>query len=144
MAFVPASFTRRLAALAYDGLLLVAVWFAATFLALLLRGGQAFSPHNPVFSAYLILVGFGFLGWFWTHGGQTLGMQTWNIRLVGGDLDSRITWRCAWIRYMVAWVSLALLGLGFFWILLDPERRSWHDLASGTRMGMAERRSDQH
>lgn len=138
----PASLLRRLAALIYDALLLLAVWFAATFLALLFRNGQAFSPHDPWFSAYLALISFVFFGWFWTHGGQTLGMRTWKIRLVALDSDARISWRCAWLRFMVAWASVGLLGLGYVWGFLDPLKRSWHDLASGTRVVMSPRQRD--
>lgn len=31
-------------------------------------------------------------------------------------------------------LSVAFLGLGFFWMLVDPQRRTWHDLLSGTRV----------
>ena len=31
-------------------------------------------------------------------------------------------------------VSLAALGFGFCWALIDREKRSWHDMAAGTLM----------
>jgi uncharacterized RDD family membrane protein YckC len=37
------------------------------------------------------------------------------------------------MRCMVAWVSLAALGMGYWWVLFDAEKRSWPDLASDTR-----------
>ena len=40
--------------------------------------------------------------------------------------------RRLWLRYAVSVVSLAAGGLGFLWSLVDAERRTWHDLASGT------------
>ena len=55
---VPASFLRRIAAMTYDVLLLLAVLFAATFVALILRSGEAFAAHDFWFSAYLVLVSF--------------------------------------------------------------------------------------
>jgi len=33
-----------------------------------------------------------------------------------------------------ALVSLLPLGLGFLWILFDPEKRAWHDRLSRTRV----------
>jgi uncharacterized RDD family membrane protein YckC len=44
------------------------------------------------------------------------------------------TWPALLLRYLVAGLSLAALGLGFLWPLLDAQRRSWHDIASGTRL----------
>jgi uncharacterized RDD family membrane protein YckC len=129
----PPGLARRLAALVYDTLLLAAILFAATLVLLPLRGGEAFGAGDPLFSAYLLGVGFVFFGWFWTHGGQTLGMRAWNIRLqnaAGGP----VSWRQAAVRSAVAVVSAGAFGLGYAWILVDSRKRSWHDLASGTRV----------
>jgi len=37
-------------------------------------------------------------------------------------------------RYCAALLSLACLGLGFLWILVDKEKLAWHDHMSATRM----------
>jgi uncharacterized RDD family membrane protein YckC len=124
---------RRLGALVYDGVLLAGVLFVATLALLPLRGGEAFRPHDPLFFAYILMVGFVFCGWFLTHGGQTLGMRAWKIRLLACD-GRPVSWRQAAIRYLCALVSLGSFGLGYLWVWLDPHRRSWHDLASGTRV----------
>jgi uncharacterized RDD family membrane protein YckC len=124
---------RRLAALAYDGLLLAAVLFVTTFLLLLWRGGQAFNPHDPLYTACLILTGGFFFGWFWTHGGQTLGMRAWKIKLVTVD-GHRVGWRHAVVRGLCALLGAACLGLGYLWVCVDPKSRSFQDLASGTRL----------
>jgi uncharacterized RDD family membrane protein YckC len=78
-------------------------------------------------------VGFGYYGLSWRRGGQTLGMRAWRLRLVhaSGQVPP---WRAVLLRYLVAGVSLGAFGLGFLWSLWDPQRRSWHDLASGTRL----------
>jgi len=124
---------RRLSALVYDGLLLLAVLFVTTFLLLLLRGGQPFSPRDPLYSACLVLVGGIFFGWFWVHGGQTLGMRAWKIRLETVDGEP-VTWRHAMVRGVSALLGAACLGLGYWWVLVDPQRRSFQDIASGTRL----------
>jgi uncharacterized RDD family membrane protein YckC len=129
----PAGLFRRLGALVYDALLLCGIGFAATLAVLPFQGGEAFRPHDPLFSIYLIFVGFLFFGWFWTHGGQTLGMRAWKIRIRTLD-DTPLPWPRALIRYLVALLSLALFGLGFLWVLIDSGQRAWHDRAAGTWM----------
>jgi len=127
-----AGLTRRLLAIVYDLFLLIAVLFIATALAMVFNRGQAIEPGQaiyPFYIAYLLIVSFGFYGWFWTHGGQTLGMRTWKIRLQrsnGGPLD----WPHAAIRFVTAAISWSAAGLGFLWSLFDNQQRCWHDLAS--------------
>lgn len=129
----PASLFRRLAALAYDWVLLSGVLFGATGVLLAFRVGRAFPPHHPGYSAYLIATGAIFFSWFWTHGGQTLGMRAWKIELI--TVDGRpLTWRLALLRCGFALLGLALFGLGYLWMLVDPERRCWQDLVTGTRV----------
>ena len=38
----------------------------------------------------------------------------------------------ALVRGLTGIFSLAVVGLGFFWILRDPERQAWHDRIAGT------------
>ena len=134
-AFTPVApgLLRRLAIICYDGLLLFAVLFAATVIVLPFNRGQAFSPHNAAYSAYLLAVSFFYFGWFWTHGGQTAGMRAWGVRLVGRS-STRVMWRECLVRYLAALLSLVPLGLGFFWAVIDGEKRAWHDRISGTRL----------
>jgi uncharacterized RDD family membrane protein YckC len=127
----PAGLIRRLAAIAYDTLLLVAVLFIATTLVLPLTGGEAMPRGNPYYSAYLFFVCFLFFGWFWTHGGQTLGMRAWKIRVQQTDGDD-ITWLQALVRFLAAVVSWLALGMGFLWMLVDQDRMTWHDRFSDT------------
>ncbi|MFZ2449926.1 MAG: RDD family protein [Methylovulum miyakonense] len=124
-------FFRRLAAVFYDLLLLIAVFFVATALLLPLNSGEAFTPQQPFYPIYLLTVSFLFYGWFWTHGGQTLGLKAWKMRVL--TLDQKpINWTQAFIRYVAALVSWTMLGLGFIWILFDKNRRGWHDHLSRT------------
>lgn len=102
----PAGLARRLGAILYDALLLFAVLCIATVAALPLNGGQAFR-HNPAYNAYVYLICFLFFGWFWTHGGQTLGMRAWKLRLVRHD-GGPVGWGQALSRFALA--SLWLLA----------------------------------
>ena len=68
-----------MAAIVYDLFLLTAVLFVATAIALPLNAGAAFTSGQYLYPVYLLAVSFLFFGWFWTHGGQTLGMRAWKI-----------------------------------------------------------------
>lgn len=74
-----------------------------------------------------------FFGWFWTHGGQTLGMRAWKIRAVG-IAGQPLNWRQALIRSFVAMLGAAVFGLGFLWMLVDSRRRCWQDIASDSQV----------
>jgi uncharacterized RDD family membrane protein YckC len=124
---------RRLAALFYDLVVLVAVLFAATVILLPFHHGEAFRPNHGLYSGYLLTVSFVFFGWFWTHGGQTLGMRAWKIRLCT-TTGAPLSWRQASIRFLCGLLSFGCLGLGYLWVLFDSKGRSWHDLASGSRI----------
>jgi uncharacterized RDD family membrane protein YckC len=129
----PPGLWRRFGAVVYDGLLLTAVLFAATAVLLPFTGGEAVRPSQGWYTAYLVLVSFGYFGWFWTHGGQTLGMRTWNLRLVGAGSNGA-TWPQALVRFAGACLSWLALGMGFLWMLVDRDRQTWHDHLSNTRI----------
>ena len=117
----------------YDWLLGAAILFVAAALAVALNAGEAIGPSNSAFRLYLLAAAFPYFGYCWTHGGQTLGMRTWHVRLLN-DAGEPISWQRAALRYVASVLSLAVLGLGFAWILVDRERRSWHDRLSGTHL----------
>jgi len=125
------SFFRYSAIVFYDALLLLAVWFFATLLILPFNAGIAFSKEQFLYPAYLVFVSFLFYGWFWTHGGQTLGLRAWKVKLLTDNFE-RVTWRQALVRFVVSLLSWGVLGLGFLWVLLDKNHRTWHDMASKT------------
>jgi uncharacterized RDD family membrane protein YckC len=124
---------RRMAAIAYDCLLLTAVLIAATAVLLPVTGGEAIRPGSGWYPAYLAAVSFAYFGWFWTHGGQTLGMRSWRLRLVGAGKNGA-TWRQALVRFLGAGISWLAFGAGFLWLLVDPKRLTWHDRLSATRI----------
>jgi uncharacterized RDD family membrane protein YckC len=126
-------FWRYLAIIIYDALLLLSVLFFATLLILPFNSGIAFNQEQFLYPFYLFIVSFLFYGWFWTHGGQTLGLQAWKSRALNRRMKA-LSWKEALIRFLVAIVSWSCLGLGFFWILIDKNRRTWHDIASKTQI----------
>lgn len=123
---------RRIGIILYDAVLLVALLMIAAALVLPLTGGDVVAGKDPWFTAYLLLVWFGYLAVCWRRG-STLGMRAWKVRLLS-ETDQPFTWtRCA-TRFAVAGVSWAAVGLGYLWMLFDPQRRCWHDFASNSRL----------
>ena len=76
---------RRFACLAYEGVLLFAVLFFAEYLFASLTQQRHALYLRQVGMAFLFIVLGVYFVWFWTHGGQTLAMKTWRIRVVSRD-----------------------------------------------------------
>ena len=123
--YKPAGLLVRLAAMFYDSLLLLSALLIATAIALLVTRGSLHT-HNPFFRTTLFLICFSFYTWFWLHGGQTLGMRAWKLRLQNKDGRPITIWQ-ALLRFLVAIPSLAFAGLGFLWMLIDKDKMTWHD-----------------
>ncbi len=142
---MPAGLLRRLGALLYDSLLLLALFMVATAILLPLTGGEAITPaaHPALEFAYraaLLALLVGFYGCFWTRRGQTLGMASWRLRIERED-GALLTWPDTVRRLAAAAVSLAPAGLGLLWILFDPQRRAWHDRWTRTRVVVLPKRA---
>ncbi len=125
---------RRLFAIFYDMFLLIAIYFMVSYVAIFLNHGKAIESSDTFYPLFvMVIVGLSYLyfAWFWIHGGQSLGMKTWQIQLRAED-TAVIDWKIAAIRFVSALISWAVVGMGFLWALFDSKNRSWHDLASKT------------
>ncbi|MCB1619318.1 MAG: RDD family protein [Thiothrix sp.] len=133
------TFPRRLAAMCYDSLLLgaIIIILGGALAALLARVlGHDLVPGSLPARLMLLVylaIGFAFFGWFWTHGGQTLGMRAWKIR-VADDYGRTLNWQQAFFRYTMSIFSWLVLGVGYWIAIFDPERLAWHDRLSRTRL----------
>lgn len=80
--------------------------------------------------AYLILLAtYGAI--MWKLRGATVGGIVFDLAVV--RLDGRaMNWETAIIRGLSCILSLAAVGLGFFWIAFDPGNQAWHDKIAGT------------
>ena len=159
---IPAPLWRRLAAAGYDGLLLLGIWMSALLIDAFVRRVLDFDRNTSALRVLLFLLGLGFFGRSWTHGGQTLGMRAWRLQLRRED-GSLLRWPVAATRYaamlscwgvclavpllallptridlphrytiLAACTAFSLAGLGS--MLLDGRRRAPHDRISGSEV----------
>jgi uncharacterized RDD family membrane protein YckC len=147
---------RRLACFVYEGVLLFGVVFLSGWLfSTLAQQRHALAMRHGLQAFLFLAIGIYFV-WFWTHGGQTVAMKTWHIRLV--DAAGRpVTQARALARYIASWVwfvpALLVLwwggwrgGAPAFWVLtlgvagyallalLRADRQFPHDAWCGTRL----------
>jgi uncharacterized RDD family membrane protein YckC len=131
-----AALLRRVGGIIYDFFLsisFIAIIAAITLFILQANGLKNIQPDSTlsqVFFLYYIFLGFGFFGWFWTHGGQTLGMRAWKLKVL--RLDN---------HPMTVWDALARFGLALclpiisqLWCLIDKQGLALHDRFSGTKL----------
>lgn len=150
------SVARRLAAFTYEGVLLFGVVMIAGYLYSSLTQMRNAMQGTTGLQAFLFVVLGIYFVWFWSHGGQTVAMKAWHIRLL--DHAGRpVTQARALMRYLLSWLwflpalaavhfaglkgggalftSLAAGVLAYALLArLHPQRQFWHDAVCGTRL----------
>ncbi|MEE8208701.1 MAG: RDD family protein [Nitrosomonadaceae bacterium] len=126
-------FWRRMLSMTYELLLLVAVLFIAGLIFHLIFHDTDSPFFKIAFQLYLLSVAGIDLIWFWTHGGQTLAMQTWKLRVISAD-GKKISMLQAIARYLFAVTSISFFGCGILWALFDRDRQFLYDRLAGTRI----------
>lgn len=153
----PCPLWRRLLALVYDLLIVVAMVMVVGLLCQLATGGTLIStaPQAVIPAWYQVLQAVVVSVYFvssWRLGGQTVGMRPWHIR-VTDTAGGAPSLRQGVIRLLVAGAPLLVLALapkiglratlwtvGALWAgwfalaLFDPRRRALHDLIAGTEI----------
>ena len=150
------SLKRRLACLLYEGVLLFGVVMIAGYLYSSLTQQRHAMDGRHGLQAFVFAVLAIYFTWFWSHGGQTVAMKAWHIRLVGDD-GLPVGQSRALLRYLLSWLwFVPALGALALWgvrdgaavaaillfgasvyaglALLHPTRQFWHDAAVGTRL----------
>lgn len=151
-----APLARRMAAFIYEGVLLFGLVMAVGALYSIAVGQHhGLQGREGMMAAQFIALAAYFM-WFWTHGGQTLAMRTWQIRLLNAAGGPISPWQAltrfllSWLWFMPAWLgawlagwhqSKYLLGGMLVWALfyagisrLLPQQQFLHDLICRTRV----------
>lgn len=147
---------RRLAAFVYEGVVLFGVVMVAGFIfSIATDQRHALSGRTGLQAFMFVVLGLYFV-WFWTHGGQTVAMKTWQIRVVD-RAGQALTPARALLRYLLSWLWFApalavvalnqwharleillalLIGIVAYALLSQvlPERQFLHDRLAGTRL----------
>jgi len=135
-----AGFVSRLAAFAVDLVVLAVgtsatVWVVEAMEALL-------APITPfgireralaLLVPFLPLVYLAYYAGSWTLTGRTLGKRLLGLRVVATD-GGPVSLARAVARFAGYLISALPGYAGFLWVLVDPERRGWHDRLAGTRV----------
>lgn len=150
------SLKRRLACMAYEGVLLFGVLMFAGFIySGLTQQRHALQGQAGMQAFLFVILGLYFV-WFWTHGGQTVAMKAWHIKLLDAQ-GAPVAPKRALCRYLASWIwfvpallaarlahlpsSTAIFGLLLAGMLayallalLHPQRQYWHDRLCGTQL----------
>lgn len=152
------SIRRRLAALSYEGLLVLALLLIAAFPLAGLKGLTLQGTAHFFAQVYFFCVAAAYFTWFWRRGGQTLAMKTWKFRVIGAG-GQPLTALQAFGRYLAAllffgpacaglvllffpnrispfitmWAFLPMIAT-ILWARFDPDRQFLHDRLAGTRL----------
>ena len=119
-AFPKAAFGERLGAFVLDA---IAVAIIAQLLSLDHDGDPG--------SRLMVLLGLIYHVGFWTWRGTTPGGMILQLRVVRAD-GRKLDFPESLVRGLTGIFSLVVAGLGFLWMLWDPERQTWHDRVAGT------------
>jgi uncharacterized RDD family membrane protein YckC len=114
----------------YDGLLVLALWLFTLFPMVAISNDMV---YGPLVRSVLFLELYGFFAYFWVYRGQTLGMLAWRLQVVS-DVGPSLTLTQATLRFIGAMASFATLGLGYLWMYVGPDRRTWSDRMSSSRI----------
>jgi len=77
------------------------------------------------------LVALAYFAGMWAWKGTTIGGIVLNLKVVRLD-DQPVTFVVALVRGLASAFSVIVLFLGFFWMIWDREKQTWHDKIAGT------------
>jgi len=147
---------RRLACFVYEGVLLFGVVMVAGFFFGIITQQRHALQGQPALQGVLFAVLGLYFVWFWSHGGQTVAMKTWHVRLTdsSGAPVSRLR---AAARYVLSWIwflpalacahlsglkgglpvsAVLLAGIATYALMtrFHPQQQFWHDAVCGTQL----------
>ena len=146
---------KRLLCMVYEAMLLFGILFIATWaFSTLLQQRHALYLRDALQDWLFVVLGVYFC-WIWTHGGQTLAMKTWRIKVLdrhGLALSQTLALKRFFLSGMwfapplaLAWFIdlpvMTTLAAACIWVLLwagasrfAPREQFWHDVWAGTQL----------
>jgi len=149
-------FWRRFGATVIDYLLLAAIWLL--YLLVMVISGvfaldammdaldvERISEMSGAALIFLQLWGvitwFGYFTFFHGAGGKTPGKMLMGVKV--RLMDGReVTFPLAFLRTAAYLLSFIFFGVGYLWVLGNPQKRAWHDLIAGTVVMREEKHLD--
>lgn len=152
----PPGLMRRMGAFVYEGVLLFGVLMVTGYLYSSLTQQRHALQGQTGLQWFVFLVLAIYFVWFWSHGGQTVAMRAWHLKLVASD-GGPVSQKRALCRYLASWVwffpalagaaltglqdaaqilGLVLAGVVLYALLAlaHPQRQFWHDALCGTQL----------
>jgi uncharacterized RDD family membrane protein YckC len=84
-----------------------------------------------------ILVELAYFTWFHaTSAGQSIGNRILGIRVLDEDTGRSLPYSRAFVRALMSNLSALPCFLGFFWMLWEPRKRTWHDMVANSTVVM--------
>lgn len=114
------------ACLIYEALVVMALSFACVLIFVMVVGDATHGVKRVCLQLLLWLAIGVYFVWCWHKSGQTLAMQTWKLQVLNQNLGL-LSVKMAITRYLLATISLMLLGLGFLWAIVDRDHLFLHD-----------------
>jgi len=152
---ITANLHKRFLAMIYDGILVFSLVFCAAMLFTAISIFIAPTENTALLNSttdsiahdveqiklswliwpYCFGIGLSFYIYFWRAKGQTLGMRAWKLSIQHHEKGPLSIGQCL-IRCLAAIVSLAFLGLGYWYALIDKNGDTLHDKLSRTWIGI--------
>jgi len=124
---------RRLTSMLYEGLVVFSISLIGFLLPQVALAGFGMAASAKQLWLHLVILLMLYFVWCWLNGGQTLPMKTWKLRIANPD-GSPPRLAQALLRYLAAWPSIALFGVGVLWAIFDRDKQFLHDRIAGTRI----------
>lgn len=106
--------------------------FLDVILVAILVGLIAHSPLGLLFGPPIgLAIALGYFAGMWAWKGTTVGGVVLNLKVVRLD-NQPVTFAVALVRGLASMLSFLVFFLGFFWIIVDRDKQSWHDKIAGT------------
>lgn len=126
-------FRRRLVSMLYEGLVVFSILLIGFLLPQIVLSGFGWTIPPRALWIHILVLLMAYFVWCWLNGGQTLPMKTWKLRIINAD-GSPLRPMQAVLRYLIAWPSILLFGIGIFWAMFDKDQQFLHDRLAGTRI----------